>query len=118
MFCGRLLYTCAYLGGLFQYSCIAPIEGVGLIVWWVVEEIVTKSSTWWLIEKDSLATTLTEWSIILLVMIGLNWWMGPLKIPEPSNRDARKILGLFFKLTPRRRYFSSEDAIITPESVI
>lgn len=95
---------------------------MGLIIWWIVEEIVTNTSTWWLIEKDTLATTLMEWAFVLLIMIGLNWWMGPLKITEPRNPLARKILGLFFKLTPRRRYYSSEDRIsatyvVTPDAV-
>ena len=82
---------------------------MGLILWWIVEEIVTKQSTWWQIEKDTLATTLMEWAIVLLLVIGLNWWMGPLKIKEPKNYYTRKVLGLFFKLTPRRRYYSSQD---------
>lgn len=90
-----------------------------MIIWWIVEEIVTNLSTWWLIEKETLATTLMEWAIVLLTMIGLNWWMGPLKIPEPKNPTAKKILGLIFKLTPKRRYYSSEDktAFITPDGV-
>ena len=94
-----------------EYSCrcILPIEGVGLILWWIVEEIVTNTSTWWLIEKETLATTLMEWAIVLLIVIGLNWWMGPLKIQEPNGYYKKKILGLFFKLTPRRRYYSSEN---------
>ena len=92
-----------------HYRFILPIEGVGLILWWIVEEIVTKQSTWWQIEKDTLATTLMEWAIVLLLVIGLNWWMGPLKITEPRNYYTRKVLGLFFKLTPRRRYYSSQD---------
>lgn len=98
---------------------ILPIEGVGLIIWWIVEEIVTNSSTWWLIETDTLSTTLMEWAIILLVFIGLNWWMGPLKIYEPKDRFSRTVLGLIFKLTPRRRFHSSEDKTIfpTPDAV-
>ena len=102
-----------------QCSFILPIEGVGLIIWWIVEEIVTNLSTWWLIEKETLATTLMEWAIVLLTMIGLNWWMGPLKIDEPKNPTTKKILGLFVKFTPRRRYFSSEEKpeFITPDQV-
>ena len=98
---------------------ILPMEGVGLIIWWIVEEIVTNSSTWWLIETDTLATTLMEWAIILLVFIGLNWWMGPLKIYEPKDRFSKTVLGLIFKLTPRRRFHSSEDKtiFITPDAV-
>ena len=36
-----------YVGLLLLYKCrfIAPIEGVGLIIWWIVEEIVTNTST-------------------------------------------------------------------------
>ena len=98
---------------------ILPIEGIGLIIWWIVEEIVTNTSTWWLIETDTLATTLMEWAIIILVFIGLNWWMGPLKIYEPKNRYLKFALGLVFKLTPRRRFHSSEDktVFITPDAV-
>ena len=98
---------------------ILPIEGVGLIIWWVVEEIVTNSSTWWLIETDTLATTLMEWAIILLIFIGLNWWMGPLKIYEPKDRFSRTVLGLIFKFTPRRKFHSSEDktVFVTPDAV-
>jgi hypothetical protein len=98
---------------------ILPIEGVGLIIWWIVEEIVTNSSTWWLIETDTLATTLMEWAIILLIFLGLNWWMGPLKIYEPKDNFSKTILGLIFKLTPRRRFHSSEDKtiFITPDAV-
>lgn len=102
----------------FVVVFVLPIEGIGLIIWWIVEEIVTNKSTWWLIETDTLATTLMEWAIILLVFIGLNWWMGPLKIYEPNNRHLKFILGLFFKLTPRRRFHSSEDKtiFITPDA--
>lgn len=76
-------------------------------------------STWWLIEKETLATTLMEWAIVLLIMIGLNWWMGPLKIYEPKNPTTKMILGLFVKFTPRRRYRSSEDKpeFIPPDAV-
>jgi hypothetical protein len=98
---------------------ILPIEGVGLIIWWIVEEIVTNSSTWWLIETDTLATTLMEWALILLIFLGLNWWMGPLKIYEPKDNFSKTVLGVIFKLTPRRRFHSSEDKtiFITPDAV-
>ena len=108
---------CDYITHFFLHACpnivihrfILPIEGIGLIIWWIVEEIVTNLSTWWLIESDTLATTLMEWAIIFLVLIGLNWWMGPLKIYEPKDRFSKTVLGLIFKLTPRRRFHSSED---------
>ena len=124
-FCCHVSHTCSVSHSLYstsysaQCSFILPIEGVGLIIWWIVEEIVTNLSTWWLIEKETLATTLMEWAIVLLTMIGLNWWMGPLKIHEPKNPTTKKILGLFVKFTPRRRYFSSEDKpeFITPNQV-
>ena len=82
-------------------SFIAPIEGIGLIVWWIVEEIVTNSSTWWQFHTESLAVVLTEWAVVILVLIGLNWWMHPLVINEPRNRYAKRVLGFFFKLTPK-----------------
>ena len=118
--------TCDFITHFFLHDIIMthcrfilPIEGVGLIIWWVVEEIVTNSSTWWLIETDTLATTLMEWAIILLIFIGLNWWMGPLKIYEPKDRFSRTVLGLIFKLTPRRKFHSSEDktVFVTPDAV-
>jgi hypothetical protein len=74
---------------------------VGLIVWWIVEEIVTNSSTWWQFHTESLAVVLTEWAVVILVLIGLNWWMHPLVINEPRNRHAKRVLGFFFKLTPK-----------------
>ena len=49
---------------------------------------------------DSLATVLTEWAVVILVFIGLNWWLGPPTIYEPNNPTKKKILGFFFKLTP------------------
>ena len=82
---------------------IAPIEGVGLLVWWIVEEILTNQSTWWQFHTESLAVVLTEWAVVILVLIGLNWWMGPLTIPEPRSSGARRVLGFFFKLTPRQQ---------------
>ena len=80
---------------------------------------MTNKSTWWLIETDTLGTTLMEWAIVLLVLLGINWWMGPLKIYEPKNRYAKFVLGLIFKFTPRRRFYSSEDktSFITPDAV-
>ena len=75
--------------------------GVGLIVWWIVEEILTNSSTWWQFQTESLAVVLTEWAVVILVLIGINWWMKPLVIYEPRNHHAKKILGFFFKLTPK-----------------
>ena len=88
---------------------IAPIEGVGLLVWWIVEEILTNKSTWWQFQTESLAVVLTEWAVVILVLIGLNWWMGPLTIPEPRSRGARRVLGFFFKLTPRQQPSHEED---------
>lgn len=80
---------------------IAPIEGVGLIVWWIVEEILTNSSTWWQFHTESLAVVLTEWAVVILILIGLNWWMKPLVIYEPNDRNAKRVLGFFFKLIPK-----------------
>lgn len=82
-------------------SSIAPIEGVGLIIWWIVEQIKDNPDTWWQITIDSLATVLTEWSVVMLVFIGLNWWMAPPIIYEPKGRIRRKVLGALFRLTPR-----------------
>ncbi len=79
---------------------IAPIEGVGLIGWWIVETIVNNPDTWWQVTDDSLFITLAEWTFLLLVAIGLNWWVKPLVIHPPDNPTTRKILGFFFKLTP------------------
>ena len=79
---------------------IAPIEGVVLIIWWMVTEILDNGDTWWQITSDSLAVTLSEWAFVLLVAIGLNWWLKPLVIHPPENPTKRKILGFFFKLTP------------------
>ena len=79
--------------GKFCCRFIAPIEGVGLIVWWIVEEILTNSSTWWQFQTESLAVVLTEWSVVILVLIGINWWMKPLVIYEPKNRHAKRVLG-------------------------
>ena len=80
---------------------VAPFEGVGIVIWWIVEEIINNKDTWWQIQIDSLATVLTEWAVVFLVFIGLNWWMGPRVIYEPTNPVQRKILGMIFKLTPR-----------------
>lgn len=85
---------------------LAPIEAVGLLVWWVVDEIRLKTDTWWLITTDSLGTVLTEWAVVLLVFIGLNWWMKPLQIREPKNPTAKKILGFFVRL--KKRDFKEE----------
>ena len=74
---------------------------MGLIIWWIVEQIVNNPGTWWQITIDSLATVLTEWSVVLLVFIGLNWWMAPPTIYEPRGNLERKILKRLFKLTPR-----------------
>ena len=76
---------------------------MGLIVWWIVEEIVTNTSTWWQFHTESLAVVLTEWAVVILVLIGLNWWMGPLTIHEPKDLHAKRVLGFFFKLTPRQQ---------------
>lgn len=87
---------------------IAPVEGVGLLVWWIAEEIANNGSTWWQFQSESLAVVLTEWAVVLLVLIGLNWWMGPLAIQEPRDRNTKRVLGFFFKLTPRQQR-SHED---------
>lgn len=73
---------------------------MGLITWWIVEKIMNNPDTWWQITIDSLATVLTEWAVVLLVFIGLNWWLSPLVIYEPRNRKWRKVLGLFVTLQP------------------
>ena len=93
---------------------IAPIEGVGLIIWWIVESIITNTDTWWQITEDSLAVTLVEWSTVLLVMIGLNWWLKPLVIYPPDNPVYRKIAGFFFKLTPRPKLAETPPPEYTP----
>jgi hypothetical protein len=74
---------------------------VGLIVWWIVDKIRLNPGTWWQITIDSLAIVLTEWSVVMLVFIGLNWWMAPPTIYEPKGETKRKILGALFNLTPR-----------------
>lgn len=96
------------------HSSIAPIEGVGLIIWWIVEQIQNNADTWWQITTDSLATVLTEWSVVMLIFIGLNWWMAPLVIYEPRDRIKRKILGALFKLTPRPAS-PTPPAVYTPK---
>ena len=42
-------------------------------------------------------------------MIGLNWWMKPLKISPPSNTRLRKVLGLFFKYSENPTDSNSEE---------
>lgn len=84
------------------HSCrfIAPIEGVGLLTWWVVDQIISNPDTWWQITIDSLATVLLEWVVVLSIVIGLNWWLRPLVIHKPRNRILARILGCFLVLTP------------------
>lgn len=98
-------------------SCrvIAPIEGVVLIIWWMVTEIIDNGDTWWQITTDSLAVTLTEWAVVLLVAIGLNWWMNPLVIYPPENPTIRKIVGFFYKLTPRPKSKDPEGKSPPPD---
>ena len=99
-------------------SFIAPIEGVGLLVWWIVEEILNNKSTWWQFHTESLAVVLTEWATVILVLVGLNWWMGPLVIYEPRNRHAKRILGFFFKLTPKQYQHPDLERSKTPEVLV
>ncbi len=101
---------------MFSLPCrfIAPIEGIGLIIWWMVETIINNSD-WWEITYDSLAVTLVEWAFLLLIMIGLNWWIKPLVIHPPQNPTARKVLGFFFKLTPVARLDFEDDDTSPPE---
>ncbi len=75
---------------------------------------MNNSDTWWQITDDSLAVTLAEWAFLLLIMIGLNWWIKPLVIYPPENPTTRKILGLFFKFTPAPRLDFLDDKT-TPE---
>ena len=39
---------------------ITPVEGIGVILWWIIEEIVENSNSWFYITSTSLATTLAE----------------------------------------------------------
>ncbi|CAI8024003.1 Uncharacterized sodium-dependent transporter HI_0736, partial [Geodia barretti] len=71
---------------------IAPLEGVVLIVWWIVDTIRTDPS-WWQLSTESLAMTLSQWAGVLLVTIGLNWWLLPHTISPPSNPLLRRLLG-------------------------
>ena len=92
---------------------IAPIEGVGLIIWWIVETIVNNPGDWWQVTDTSLLVTLAEWTFLLLVAIGLNWWMKPLVIHPPDNPITRKILGFFFKLTSMPKLDFEDSSIPT-----
>ena len=38
---------------------LAPLEGLGLIIWWIVEVIRTDPN-WWLFSTESLAMTLSQ----------------------------------------------------------
>jgi hypothetical protein len=68
------------------------LEGVVLIVWWIVDTIRTDPS-WWQFSTESLAMTLSQWAGVLLVTIGLNWWVLPLSISPPSNPLLRRLVG-------------------------
>lgn len=81
-------------------SFVLPIEGVGLILWWIIETIINNGSTWWQITEDSLAVTLIEWAVGMLIFIGLNWWMVPLIVPPPKSKFWRRVLGALVKFTP------------------
>eukprot|EP00731_Ephydatia_muelleri_P011023 Em0005g1609a len=82
---------------VFIIMLIAPIEGVGMIVWWIVEEVYTKPGTWWQLSRDSLAMVLTQWSIVALVVLALNWFMKPLSVGPPRNVKLRKLIGFFVR---------------------
>ena len=47
-------------------SCrfIAPIEGVGLVVWYIVGEIRDNPGTWWQFSTQSLAMVLTQVGVV------------------------------------------------------
>lgn len=87
---------------------------MGLIVWWISAEIVDNPGTWWQITIESLATVLTEWIVVVAVLVGLNWWMSPLEIHKPKNRTLAKVLGFFFVLKPFRLYVPP-PSIHTPQ---
>jgi hypothetical protein len=90
---------------------------VGLITWWIVEKIVNNSDTWWQITMDSLATVLMEWTIVLAVLVGLNWWLSPLVIHRPQNPTLAKILGFFFVLSPPKMFVPPTPSVYTPKVI-
>ena len=100
-------------------SCrfIAPIEGVGLIMWWMVDTIRTDPD-WWLFSTESLAmivsqvmTTsrlivvpahnimMVQWAGVLLVVIGLNWWLAPLTVSPPHHPLLRRSVAAIYTCT-------------------
>lgn len=94
---------------------VAPIEGVGLLTWWFVDQITSNPDTWWQITIDSLATVLLEWVVVLSVVIGLNWWLNPLVIHKPRNRILAGILGCIFVLAPYSFTPPTPPPIHTPQ---
>ena len=50
----------------YTYRCIAPIEGIGMLIWWLVDEIINNSdpyypnSPWWEFTPTSLISIVTQ----------------------------------------------------------
>ena len=75
-----------------------------------MEQIINNPDTWWQITIDSLATVFTEWAVVFLALIGLNWWMSPLVIYQPNNQTLKsKILDTFFNLTPKPLEYNNQE---------
>lgn len=88
---------------------------MGLIIWWIGDQIANNPATWWQITIDSLGTVLLEWITLLAVVVGLNWWMSPLEIHKPKNRTLARLLGFFVVLKPFRMFVVSPPSIHTPQ---
>lgn len=88
---------------------------MGLITWWIVDQIINNPDTWWQLKIDSLATVLVEWAVVLSITIALNWWISPLVIHKPRNRIMATVLGFFFVLSPRQYFPLPPPAIHTPQ---
>ncbi|GAA31230.2 uncharacterized sodium-dependent transporter MJ1319 [Clonorchis sinensis] len=81
---------------VFMISVLVPFAGIGLIVWWAYEGILS-DKYWYHLTLDSVMTTLLEWGILFVVLLianGIALWRKKELFPknkfvgyDPHNPD-------------------------------
>ncbi|XP_078664954.1 putative sodium-dependent transporter YocR [Branchiostoma floridae x Branchiostoma belcheri] len=53
-------------------KCVLPVEGLALLVWWIVSTVQNEKTPWYELGAGSLMTAILGWFVAALFVVGLN----------------------------------------------
>ena len=52
---------------------LVPIQVLAIFIWWIVSNVRDTESIWYRFEEESLMSALTQWIVVLIVLVSLNF---------------------------------------------